>query len=535
MRIALAQMNPVLGDFAANVQNALDLAASAKRAGADLVLFPAYALTGAWADNLLDSDAFAADARRALESFAVSVPVPSVMGAVIPSPAGGGVLAAAHCSDGAVTVLGCTDDAGEDAFFAECSIGTLPVVKVDGVSCAVALDYQLTSGFSDAMMAGASVLLVCSAESYDGAAAEGEARGLRRRTAALAVEHHLHLGYCNLVGGCDDAVFDGGSFVLASDGALVAGGFRFDEMVVLADIDPTIQAPTPGLIADKLSAEEADWSALVLATRDYVRKSGFTDVIVGLSGGIDSAVVATIAVDALGADNVHGVLMPGPFSSVGSIDDALRLAANLSVDTVTVPVSGPLDALTEVLAEACGGEVRGVAYENLQARIRGVYLMTLANATDALVLNTGNKSEAAMGYSTLHGDTVGAFAPLADVYKTRVYELARWRSALGASIPVESMEKAPSAELRPDHRDVDSLPADYDLLDRILTLHVENGLGVAAIVEMGFDRPVVTEVLRRVSAAEYKRQLEPLGPSITKADFGSGHVWPIVNRWVDRG
>lgn len=535
MRIALAQMNPVLGDFAANVASALDAAASARRAGADLVVFPAYALTGAWADNLLDSDAFARDARRALESFAVSAPVPALMAAVLPSAFGGGSLMAVYCAERTVTVLGCdTIGEGDDALFAQCAVESLPIVVVDGVKVAVALDYQLTSGVDPRALAGASVLAVCSAESYDGSAAEGETKRLARLIETSAAQVGVTLARANLVGGADDAVFHGGSLVAAPDGTPLAGGFLFDEAVVVAEVDPASGRFEQGVVAAALSAEEADWAALVLATRDYVRKSGFSDVLLGLSGGIDSAVVATIAADALGASRVHGLMMPGPFSSQGSVDDARALAEALGIDARLIAIDGPLEAFDAALAPACGGEVCGVAHENLQARIRGMYLMTLSNAEGSLVLNTGNKSEAAVGYSTLYGDTVGAFAPLADVYKTRVFELARWRAERGPSIPASSIEKRPSAELRPGQYDSDSLP-EYPVLDAILTLHVEQRLGVSRIVAQGYDRDLVVDVLRRVSAAEYKRQLEPLGPSITPSDFGSGHVWPVVNRWIDRG
>lgn len=522
MRIALGQMNATVGDFAGNVARALDYATSARRAGADLLVLPAFALSGAPLHDLLESDAFVEDARIALESFAVSTPVPALLAHPLPAPDMAGDVQAVFCSEGVVTVLGCDIfGEGDDRLYSTCAFKSFPQVSVAGERVAVSLFAPLPASIESAYVAGADTFVVLDARPW-----RGHDHFDRDEIRDVARSAGLPTAWVNLVGGSDSDVHFGGSVGIAADGSIQTGGFLLDEALVIFDTDP---AAAPGLIAETLSEDEIDWAALTLATRDYVTKSGFSDVLVGLSGGLDSAVVTTIAVDALGADSVQGVLMPGPFTSTASTDDALALAENLGIDTRMVPIDTPLVAFSDAL-----GIREGLAHENLQARIRGTYLMSLSNAEGALVLNTGNKSEAAVGYSTLHGDTVGAFAPLADVYKMRVFELARWRADRSASIPASSIEKPPTAELRAGQLDSDSLPP-YDVLDAILALHLDEGLGAAEIVAQGLDVDTVVDVLRRTSAAEYKRRLEPLGPTMSYSAFHDDRLWPVVNRWFDRG
>ena len=522
MRIAIGQMNATVGDFAGNIARAVDYAMSARRAGADLLVLPAFALSGAPLFDLLESDTFVHDARLALESFAVSTPLPTLLASPLPAPDVAGDVQAVFCAEGTVTVLGCDIfGEGDDRLYSTCAFKSYPQVRVAGEQVAVSLFAPLAESIERAHLSDADAFVVLDARPWRGAddLDPDEVCDIARAAA-------LPAAWVNLAGGSDSDVHFGGSVASGADGTIRAGGFLFDEVLTIFDTDP---AAEPGLIAERLSRDEQEWAALTLATRDYVKKSGFSDVLIGLSGGLDSAVVAAIAVDALGADSVHGVLMPGPFTSAASTDDALALASNLGIDTRTIVIDTPLVAFSDAL-----GITEGLAHENLQARIRGTYLMSLSNAEGALVLNTGNKSEAAVGYSTLHGDTVGAFAPLADVYKTRVVELARWRADGSASIPASSIEKPPTAELRAGQLDSDSLPP-YDVLDAILALHLDEGLGVAEIVEQGFDGDTVVDVLRRTSAAEYKRRLEPLGPSMSYSAFHDDRFWPVVNRWFDHG
>ncbi|MDR0350361.1 MAG: NAD(+) synthase, partial [Coriobacteriales bacterium] len=279
-----------------------------------------------------------------------------------------------------------------------------------------------------------------------------------------------------------------------------------------------------------------------LCVRDYVIKNGFTDVVLGLSGGIDSAVTATLACDALGAERVHGVLMPGPHSSQGSIDDAAELAENLGIETLTLPITEPLGAFYALFEDRLGQQGSFLARQNIQARIRTVYLMHLSNTFGWLLLNTGNKSEAAMGFSTLYGDTAGALAPLGNVYKTDVYGLARWRNERTRVIPEATLVKAPSAELYDGQTDQDSLPP-YELLDRVLRLHIEEGFGIQRILEHlrhepdveGLSEGLVAKVLQGVQAAEYKRRQEPLAPSLGNVDMRDDRSWPLTNGFIDHG
>jgi len=286
------------------------------------------------------------------------------------------------------------------------------------------------------------------------------------------------------------------------------------------------------LIADPEESTEILWHALSLALHDYVTKNKFSDVVLGISGGIDSALTATLAVDALGAEHVHGVLLPGPFSSSGSITDAEALARNLGIDIQTVSIDRAYDAFKGALAEVCGGEVSGLGLENMQARIRMVDLMTISNCNGWLLLNTGNKSEAAVGFSTLYGDTAGAFAPFGDIYKTQIYELAKWRNEDGAPIPTEIIDKPPSAELYEGARDEDRIPP-YDVLDAIVSRHVEGGRSMADLILEGFDGDLVQSVLEKVAQSEFKRRQEPLAPEVSGASFRF-RDWPITNRYVEK-
>ena len=375
--------------------------------------------------------------------------------------------------------------------------------------------------------------------------------------------------YANLVGGQDEVVFDGASMILDERGRVIAEGAAFAEDLVVADVDldevfnarlhdtrlrreraldesepltpielpmagmpaaPEGRAPATPLPARTLEDAAEVYAALTLATRDYVRKNRFDTVVLGLSGGIDSALTACVAVDALGADKVIGVLMPSEYTSDISNDTAHELARLLGIRTHTLPIADVLAAYEGVLAGPFAGRASDVAEENLQARIRGNYLMALSNKLGYLVLITGNKSEMSVGYSTLYGDMAGGFGVLKDVYKTQVYELARWRNAQGAVIPSLTITRAPSAELRPNQTDQDSLPP-YDELDAILRLYVEQDRSIAEIVKQGYAEATVRRVTRLVDLAEYKRRQSPPGVKITTRAFGKDRRLPITNGW----
>jgi NAD+ synthase/NAD+ synthase (glutamine-hydrolysing) len=344
---------------------------------------------------------------------------------------------------------------------------------------------------------------------------------------SLARRHRVPVVYVNQFGGNDDLVFDGRSCAFDAAGAAIARGRPFAADVVVCDVEhgaPIAAEPDPAI-------ESEVWHALVLGTRDYARKCGFTRVVLGLSGGVDSALTAAIAADALGAENVLGVLMPSPFSSRGSIDDSTDLARRLGIQTLTLPIEPAMRAFDETLRDAFAGTPRGVTEENIQARIRGNLLMALSNKRGALLLTTGNKSELAVGYCTLYGDMSGGLAVIADVPKTMVYRVARWlnQSSKSPVIPEAILTKAPSAELRPNQTDQDSLPP-YDLLDEILQRHIERHEPADEIIAAGFDAPTVHRVLRLVRGAEFKRKQAAPGLKVTDRAFGTGWRMPIAAR-----
>jgi NAD+ synthase (glutamine-hydrolysing) len=421
------------------------------------------------------------------------------------------------------------------------------VVRVHGVDIALAICEDLWQDggpVSEVRATGAGLLLVINGSPFernkDDVRLELCARRAREAGCALA--------YVNMVGGQDELVFDGDSLVVDATGALLARAPQFDESLLVVDLDLPMADPTTSrsvaaigfpvpaydaaapAVAARASDDAEVWGALVMGLRDYVGKNGFRSVVLGLSGGIDSAVVASIAVDALGADNVHGVSLPSVYSSGHSQDDAADMAERTGLHLRTEPIA----AMVEVFKSQLG--LSGLAEENLQARVRGVTLMAISNAEGHLVLATGNKSELSVGYSTIYGDAVGGFAPIKDVPKVDVWALARWRNEQAelrgetAPIPLSSIEKPPSAELRPDQLDSDSLP-DYTVLDELLDDYVENDRGAVELVADGFDRDLVERVLRLTDVAEYKRRQYPPGTKISVKGFGRDRRLPVTNRW----
>ena len=530
MKLAIAQLNPRVGDLDGNTARALSAAEEAASQDADIIAFPAHVLTGAPLGGLAASAAFMADVQAHLEFFAQETPIPALVSCmVIATPDddddddddAGVSLPALFMANGGEVELVMIPELQEDD---ECL-----VMEIAGERLAVLHEEHFAP---EAELAGINVLLEMSADAYGEPTACPAAWGQLERTSSVAATCHSFLADVNLCGAADTMVFAGGSTVTGPDGALMYAAPLDSEEVFVFDTYLGSGQSRPSIDSVKMNPNEILWRGIVTATRDYMLKNGFSDVVVGLSGGIDSAVVACVAADALGGEHVHGVLMPGEFSSEGSVADAKALAENLGIDTVMVAIPEVVESFHDALAEACGGSVSGIAAENLQARIRATYLMTISNSRGWIVLNTGNKSEAAMGFSTLGGDTCGVFAPIGDLYKSDVYDLARWRAEQGASIPAESIEKPPSAELHPDQLDQDRLPP-YDALDDLLFDHVEGNMDAGELVHEGHDRAMVAQVLKTVRRNEFKRRLEPMAPKVTGKSFTAERAWPVTNAWVD--
>jgi len=548
VKIALAQINPTVGDFAGNVSAILDFALRASQVGAELVIFPELAVCGYPPADLIEKKTFLEDAQDALAQVAASTEklgVAILCGSVLPSEAVPGKMArnvAALCQRGKVSflqqkmLLPFYDVFDEQRYFEPAISQSL--VEVNGVNVAISIceDAWNDKGFWPHRLYASDPIerLMTSAESGDAPRLllnisaspfwRGKLTTRRKMLAALAQRYGTVVAMVNQVGGNDSLVFDGSSFAVAPDGRLLAQAKSFEEDLVLFDTSSAERGD---------SAAEADdtaqlWEALVLGTRDYVRKCGFKKAIVGLSGGIDSAVVAAIAVDALGAENVKGIGMPSEFSSSGSVDDARALADNLGIAFDLFAIRSIYESFTQALAPSFEGTPFGLAEENLQPRIRGTLLMALSNKTGALVLTTGNKSEMAVGYCTLYGDMVGALAVIGDVVKMRVYDLARYANRKRTVIPVDTLTKPPSAELRPDQKDTDSLPP-YEVLDPIVEAYVERYESVGKIAEtQGVSVELVRHVVQLIERSEYKRQQAAPVLKVTQKSFGPGRRFPIA-------
>ena len=567
LRVALCQLDPVVGDLDGNVAKVLAALADAEGAGADLAVFPELVITGYPPEDLLVNPAFVEANLRALDTIAERTGrCAAVVGYV---DADGDLYnAAAVCAGGKVHGVwhkellpnyGVFDE--QRWFRSGASTSDDHLYLVNGVRVGVVVcedAWSPTGPVARLGAGGAELIVVLNGSPYRA----GVLAERRRMLATRAADASAVLVYVNLVGGQDELVFDGGSMILGDDGTLIASAPRFEEAMLLTDLDlrpayrkrildPRGRPDTPALparlvtgvrtddpsplphagIAPELTEAEAVYAALVLGTRDYVGKNRFGDVLVALSGGVDSSLVAAIAVDAVGPARVHGVLLPSRYSSEGSITDAIELAANLRIDTRTIEIEPAHDALLTLLQPVLTDGAGGVAAENLQARIRGTLVMALSNQFGWLVLTTGNKSEMAVGYATLYGDMNGGFAVIKDVPKTLVYELCRARNAAEVVIPVSVLDKPPSAELRPDQRDDDSLPP-YEVLDPILYGYVELDRTPAELVAEGFDADVVRRVVFLVDRAEYKRRQAAPGPRVTSRGFGKDRRMPITNGFM---
>jgi NAD+ synthase (glutamine-hydrolysing) len=564
LRIAAAQLNLVVGDLAGNADRILAAYERAEEEGCDLVAFPELAITGYPPEDLLLRPAFVAQAVEALEKVAARTGrCAAVIG--FPEPDRDLYNAAAVCANGKVLgvyrkhLLPNYAVFDEERYF-EPWKDDGPLFVVGGVRVAVTVceDAWSASGPVLTQAAGGAELIVnINASPYY----SGRLRERETMLATRAADASVPLVYVNLVGGQDELVFDGASMVFDEGGHLLARGRQFTEDFLVVDVDvrPAFRrraldprGRTRGAMLPEVKVSEVHfgdhdteprvepvlepvrevYEALVVGTRDYVQKNGFSDVVIGLSGGIDSSLVAAIAVDALGPDHVVGVLMPSRFSSDGSVTDSEAIARNLGIRTLTIAIEPAHAAFLEMLEEPFAGLEPGLAEENLQARVRGTLLMTLSNKLGWLVLTTGNKSEMATGYSTLYGDMAGGFAVIKDVPKMLVYALSRDRNerAGTAVVPESVIEKPPSAELRPDQRDSDSLP-EYVVLDPIIEGYVEDDKSVAELEAEGFDGETVRRVAMLIDRNEYKRRQAPPGVRVSPKAFGKDRRLPITNRW----
>ncbi len=571
LRVGLAQIDTTVGDLAGNAACIIRQIERARELGVDLVSFPELAITGYPPEDLVLRRAFVEDNRAALdEVIAATRGITAVVGFVDQNDDVYNAAAIIH--DGRLVDVyhkhylpnyGVFD---EDRYFQ--AGRRAPVYEIAGVRVGINIceDIWYPGGpMWEQAHRGAEVIVNINASPYH----RGKRAWREKMLATRANDNAVILCYTNLVGGQDELVFDGGSMVFDERGSLIAEGPQFAEALVVCDlqVDHVIQyrlhdsrrrketldfrahdherpifvsaapvstdrPPIAPVLVQPLPDLAEVYEALVLGTRDYVRKIGADKVFVGLSGGIDSSLVAVIAADALGPDQVHGVLMPSRYSSEGSIKDARQLVDNLGIRSLTIPIEGPFEAYLDALSDTFEGTQPNIAEENLQARIRGNYLMALSNKFGGIVLTTGNKSEMATGYSTLYGDLAGGFAVIKDVFKTLVYKLCEYRNeqAGRSVIPEAVLTKPPSAELRPDQKDEDSLPP-YAVLDPILRAYVEEDRSLPEIVTMGYDEATVKRVIDLVNRSEYKRRQAPPGIKISPRAFGRDRRLPIANRY----
>ena len=555
IRIALAQINPTVGDLDKNADLISKYAFDATNAGATLIVFPEMVLTGYPVEDLANRASFRAASIAAVEKLATRInqegngDLTLLVGYLGQSPSGRPQNCVAVIYRGEILATYIKHHLPNYGVFDEYR-NFAPgnhslVVRVAGVDIGVAICEDIwQSGGPVAELAKRNIglLLVPNGSPFEANKDDARLALVQQR----AIELSAPLAYVNMTGGQDDLVFDGDTIVVGSQGELIARAPQFEDGLMIIDLDvklassdpdlvisntplPKYKANVPG-VARRLGDEDEIWQGLVIGLRDYVEKNNFKSVILGLSGGIDSALVAALAADAIGANRVYGVALPSKYSSDHSLADAKELAINIGLNYRIIEIQPMVGNLIENL------HLSGVAEENLQARVRGITLMGLSNQEGHLVLATGNKSELAVGYSTLYGDAVGGFAPIKDLYKSQVWQLAKWRNELAIlqgqtpPIPVSSINKAPSAELRPDQKDTDSLP-DYQILDQILQIYIDQDGGRSAALAAGFDAALVDRVVGLVDRAEYKRRQYPPGTKISSRAFGKDRRLPITSHW----
>jgi NAD+ synthase (glutamine-hydrolysing) len=547
LRVALAQINPTVGDLAGNAGLIAEAVKGAQDQGANLIVFPEMIVTGYPVEDLALRPSFQAASIRAVQEIAASITgnIVAVVGYLDQGPKN--AVAIIHNGKIVATYVkrhlpnyGVFDEfrnfvAGDQSL----------VVRIHGVDVAVAICEDIWHSLDSIAARTPGLLVVPNGSPFERNKDDVRLALVQQR----AKEIGAPVAYVNMTGGQDDLVFDGDSIVVGKDGSVLARTPQFDDQLIVVDIEcaegssrpDVVISEEPTSIADsaapavatRLSNEAEMWQALVMGLRDYVGKNGFRSVVLGLSGGIDSALVAAIAIDALGAKRVNGVAMPSKYSSGHSVEDAQAMAAATGIHFRITPIAPMVDAFMDNVV------LKGLAEENLQARVRGTTLMGISNQEGHLVLATGNKSELAVGYSTLYGDAVGGFAPIKDIYKTDVWALSRFRNALALErgevppIPERSITKEPSAELRPDQKDSDSLP-DYPLLDQVLRAYVDEDHGYEALLAQGFDAELVRQVISLVDKAEYKRRQYPPGTKVSTRAFGKDRRLPMTSRWNER-
>jgi NAD+ synthase (glutamine-hydrolysing) len=555
IRVALAQINPTVGDLSKNSELISKYAFDAANAGAVVVVYPEMALTGYPVEDLANRPSFRAASIAAIGQLAKRIndegngDLTLLVGYLGQSESGKPQNCVAVIYRGEIVATYIKHHLPNYGVFDEYR-NFVPgnhslVIRICGVDIGVAICediWQSGAPVSELAKRNIGLLLVPNGSPYEINKDDIRLALVQQR----ALEVGAPLAYVNMVGGQDDLVFDGDTIVVGKTGEIIARAPQFEEGLMVIDLDVLLASSDPDLIisnppipkykkiragmAHKLSENEQIWQGLTLALKDYVEKNNFKSVLIGLSGGIDSALVAALAADAVGADRVYGVAMPSKYSSDHSLQDAKQLAENIGLNYKIIDIQPMVANLLENL------RLDGVAEENLQARVRGVTLMGLSNQYGHLVLATGNKSELAVGYSTLYGDAVGGFAPIKDLYKTQVWQLAKWRNDLAIlqgqtpPIPANSITKEPSAELAPNQKDSDSLP-DYFTLDKILTIYIDQDGGRPAALAAGFDPAVVDKVVRLVDRAEYKRRQYPPGCKISNRAFGKDRRLPITSHW----
>ncbi|OIO40563.1 MAG: hypothetical protein AUJ75_00110 [Candidatus Omnitrophica bacterium CG1_02_49_10] len=525
----MAQINPTVGDIEANKRKILWFMGKAAREGAGLVIFPELAVTGYPPEDLLLKPHFVSDNIRAIKSIASNAPIPAVIGFVDRDKNGGIYNAAAFIQNKRIKGTyhkmrlpnyGVFD---EKRYFKE---GRSPFIfRLGGTSIGVTICEDIWEDGIAALLKkkGAKAIINISSSPYHMGKSLLRENLVRKQAKRLGAWFF----YNNIVGGQDELVFDGGSMIFDKRGKLIARAAQFTEELIVTDLPdepyhiPPIKVKRPGRL-------EEVYNALVLGTGDYVRKAGFSKAVIGLSGGIDSSLVAAIARDALGNENVIGVSMPSEYTSKASLEDAKILADRLKIKLIKIPITNVYASYLKALKAQFARTKRGLAEENLQARIRGALLMALSNKFGYLVLTTGNKSETAVGYCTLYGDMAGGFAVLKDVPKTMVYELSRFRNSKGAAIPRRVLTKAPTAELRRGQKDSDSIPP-YPRLDPIIKGYVEEDKSLDDLIKRGYDRRTLKKVIRLIDMSEYKRRQAPPGIKITPKAFGKDRRLPIIN------
>ena len=547
LRAALAQINPTVGDLAGHAALIADSVAKAAAQGANLIVFPEMIVTGYPVEDLALRPSFQAASIRAVQEIAAGITgdIVAVVGYLDQGPKN----AVAVIHNGKVVATYVKRHLPNYGVFDEFR-NFVPgdqslVVRIHGVDVAVAICEDIWHSLDSIATRTPGLLVVPNGSPFERNKDDVRLALVQKRAKEIAAP----VAYVNMTGGQDDLVFDGDTIVVGKDGSVLARSGQFDDQLILVDIDcaegtsrpdvviseePTSHgSPISSSISTPLSDEAEMWQALVMGLRDYVSKNGFRSVVLGLSGGIDSALVAAIAIDALGAKRVNGVAMPSKYSSGHSVEDAQALADATGIHFRITPIAPMVDTYMDNLV------LKGLAEENLQARVRGTTLMGISNQEGHLVLATGNKSELAVGYSTLYGDAVGGFAPIKDIYKTDVWALSRYRNALAVErgevppIPERSITKEPSAELRPDQKDSDSLP-DYPLLDQVLRAYVDEDHGYEALLADGFDPELVRRVISLVDKAEYKRRQYPPGTKVSGRAFGKDRRLPMTSRWNEK-